>query len=138
MQEQISKYHPGDKVDVTVIRNKSEKVFTAVLLSKDGSNEISSEINRDEKKVLGAEIENTSREERLSLKIKHGVKIVKLGNGVFKQKGVPLGFVITQIDKTPMYTTKDVETLLKGKSGAVLIEGVTSKGDKEAFAIRLD
>ena len=67
LQEQISKYHPGDKVDVTVIRNKSEKVFTAVLLSKDGSNEISSEINRDEKKVLGAEIENTSREERLSL-----------------------------------------------------------------------
>ncbi len=138
LQEQISKYHPGDKVNVTVIRNKSEKVFTVVLLSKDGSNEISSEIKRDEKKVLGADIENTSREERLALKIKNGVKIAKLGNGVMKQKGIPTGFVITQIDKTPVYTTKDVENALKGKSGAVLIEGVTSNGDKEAFAIRLD
>ena len=138
LQEQISKYHPGDKVNVTVIRNKAEKVLTAVLLSKDGANEISSEINRDEKKVLGAEIENISREERLALKIKNGVKITKLGNGILKQKGIPLGFVITQIDKTTIYTSKDVETLLKGKSGAVLIEGVTENGDKEAYAIKID
>jgi len=37
-----------------------------------------------------------------------------------------------------MYTTSDVENALKGKSGAVLIEGVTSGGSKEAYAIRLE
>jgi hypothetical protein len=37
-----------------------------------------------------------------------------------------------------MYTSKDVENALKDKSGAVLIEGVTDDGDKEAYAIRLD
>ena len=46
--------------------------------------------------------------------------------------------MITQIDKTTIYTSKDVETLLKGKSGAVLIEGVTENGDKEAYAIQID
>lgn len=138
LQEQISKYHPGDKVNVTVIRDKSEKVITATLLSKDGEKEMSSAVNREEKKVLGAEIENLSREERLALKIKNGVKITKLGNGAMKQKGIPSGFVITQIDKTPVFTTKDVEAALKNKTGAVLIEGVTQSGDKEAYAIRLD
>ena len=138
LQEQISKYHPGDKVDVTLIRNGKEKVINATLLSKEGAKEISTEVNREEMKVLGAEVENLSRDERLELKIKHGVKIAKLGNGAMKEKGIPSGFVITHIDKSPVYTTKDLEAALSEKEGAVLIEGVTSRGDKEAYAIRLD
>lgn len=138
LQEQISKYHPGDKVKISLLRDGKEKEVTATLLSKDGEKEISTEVNREEKKVLGAEIENLSRDERLNLGVKNGVKISKLGNGAMKQKGIPTGFVITHIDKTPMYTTQDVEKALKNKSGAVLIEGVTSSGAKEAYAIRLD
>ncbi|MGB1038944.1 MAG: S1C family serine protease, partial [Bacteroidia bacterium] len=137
LQEQISKYHPGDKVDVTVIRNGKEKVISATLLSKDGEKEINTEIVREEKKVLGAVVENISRDERMKLKIRNGVKIAKLGNGLLKEGGIPTGFVITAIDKSPVYTTKDVENALKEKNGAVLIEGVTSDGAKEAYAIRI-
>ncbi len=138
LQEQISKYHHGDEVKITLLRNGKQKELTATLLSKDGKKEISAEIVRDEKKVLGAEIENLSRDERLELKVKNGVKVSKLGNGAMKQKGIPAGFVIVQIDKIPMYTTQDVEKALKDKTGAVLIEGVTSDGVEEAYAIRLD
>lgn len=138
LQEQISKFHPGDNVDVTIKRDGKIKEITATLLSKEGEKEIVTQIDREERKVLGAEIENVSREERLSLKIRHGVKIAKLGNGAMKAKGIPSGFVITHIDKTPMYTTQDVENILKDKEGAVLIEGVTGSGVEEAYAIRLD
>ncbi len=138
LQEQISKYHPGDKVTIELIRDGKEKVVTATLLSKNGEREISTEVVREEKKVLGSEIENLSREERLKLKIKNGVKIAKLGNGELKRKGIPAGFIITHIDKRPMYNSKDVENALENKEGAVLIEGVTYSGDKEAYAIRLD
>ena len=138
LQEQISKYHPGDKVAVTLLRDGKEKVLNATLLSKDGEKEISTEIVREEKKVLGAEIENLSREERLNLNLKNGVRIEKLGNGAMRKKGIPEGFVITHIDKQPMYTTQNVEEALENKEGAVLIEGVTKGGEKEAYAIRLD
>jgi len=138
LQEQISKYHPGDKVEVSVIRDGKEKTITATLLSKDGEKEITNEVNREEMKVLGAEIENLSRDERLELKIRHGVKVAKLGSGQMKSKGIPSGFVITHIDKTPMYTTQDVQKALKDKSGSILIDGVTADGEKEAYAIRLD
>jgi serine protease Do len=138
LQEQISKYHPGDKVDVTVMRDGKEREITATLLSKDGSNEITTEVKREDRKVLGAEIENISRDERISLGIRNGVRISKLGSGELKRKGIPLGFIITKIDKTPMYTTQDVEKALQNKSGAVLIEGVNKEGDKEAFALRLE
>ncbi len=138
LQEQIGKYSPGDKVVVTLIRNGKEKAVNATLLSKDGADEIAAVVKQDRIKVLGAEIENLSRDERLKLKIKNGVKITKLGNGAMKRKGIPSDFVITHIDKSPVYSTTDVEYALKEKSGAVLIEGVTFGGSKEAYAIRLD
>jgi serine protease Do len=138
LQEQISKYHPGDKVDISLVRDGKEKTLSATLLSKEGEKEMNTDVVREETKVLGAELENLSRDERLALKLKSGVKIRKLGSGAMKQKGIPSGFIITHIDKSPVYTTKDVENALVGKPGAVLIEGVTSGGDKEAYAIRLD
>jgi S1-C subfamily serine protease len=138
LQEQISKYHPGDKISVLVLRDNKKKTIEATLLSKDGSSKIVNELKREEKKILGAEIENISRDERLSLKIRNGVKIAKLGNGQLKTKGIPEGFVITHIDKTPIYTTSDAEKAFDQKNGAILIEGVTSEGNKEAYAIRLD
>ncbi len=138
LQEQISKFHPGDKVDITLIRDGKEKVLNATLLSKEGGKEIVASVEREEKKVLGAEIENLSRDERLSLKIRHGVKVAKLGNGILKNIGIPQGFIITHIDKSPMYTTQDVEKVLESKKGAVLIEGVTDEGSEEAYAIRIE
>lgn len=138
LQEQISKFHPGDKVDITLIRDGKEKVFNAILLSKEGGKEIVASVEREDKKVLGAEIENLSRDERLSLKIRHGVKVAKLGNGILKNTGIPQGFIITHIDKSPMYTTQDVEKVLESKKGAVLIEGVTDEGSEEAYAIRIE
>lgn len=138
LQEQISKYHPGDKVEIAIIRDGKEKTISATLLSKEGEKEITNEVDREEMKVLGAEIENLGRDERLELKVRHGVKITKLGSGQMKKKGIPSGFVITHIDKTPMYTTQDVENALKDKSGSILIDGVTADGEKEAYAIRLD
>lgn len=138
LQEEISKYHPGDKVDITLIRDGKEKLVTATLLSKDGESEIVKEVAKEEMKVLGAEIINLSREERLALKVKNGVKVVKIGVGQMKDKGIPSGFVITHIDKIPMYVSQDVKNALQDKEGAVIIEGVAPNGKKEAYAIRLD
>lgn len=138
LQEEISKYHPGDKIEVTVIRNGKEKVLAATLLSKDGGKEIVRESEKEDMKVLGAEIENLSRDERLALKVKNGVKVASIGSGQMKSKGVPSGFVITHIDKVPMYVSQDVKNALKDKSGAVLIEGIAPNGKKEAYAIQLD
>lgn len=138
LQEQISKYYPGDKVSIDLVRDGKSKKVSVTLLSKDGEKEISTEVAREEKKVLGAEVENLSRDERLDLKIKNGVRIAKVGKGALQEKGIPSGFVITHVDKVPMYTTQDVIKALEGKEGAVLIEGVTEEGVKEAYALRLD
>ncbi|MFB1003360.1 MAG: PDZ domain-containing protein, partial [Bacteroidia bacterium] len=53
LQEQISKYHPGDRVEISIIREGKDKVITATLLSKEGEKEITNEVDREELKVLG-------------------------------------------------------------------------------------
>ncbi|MBR9861165.1 Do family serine endopeptidase [bacterium] len=138
LQEQISKYYPGDKVDIDIIRDGKKKELTVTLLSKEGMDEITTTTAREEKTVLGAEIQNLSRDEKLEKGIRYGVKISKLSKGVIKDKGISEGFIITSIDKAPMYTTSDVEKALSNKSGAVLLEGVNPDGSKEAYALRLD
>lgn len=138
LQEQISKYHPGDKIKLIIVRDKRELEKEVLLRSKDGDTKIVVEEKRDVNKVLGAEVENLSREEKMELGIMHGVRIRKAGKGAFAEKGVEDGFIITHIDKVKVYTAQEVRRILEEKAGAVLIEGVRANGDKEAFALSLD
>lgn len=137
LQEQISKYYPGDKVEVEVLRDGKKKKLNVVLLSREGKDEITVSDHRDELEVLGAEVENLTRKERMDLKLRNGVRIKDLKGGALKDAGIAEGFVITHIDKAPMYTTKDVVNSLKSKKGAVLVEGVNTAGVKEAYAVRI-
>jgi S1-C subfamily serine protease len=138
LQEEISKYHPGDEVVVSIRRDGKEIEKEVKLLSKDGKKEISMEPNRDSKELLGATFENLGHQEKMELKIRNGVRIKSLNKGPLKEKSIPEGFVITMIDKQRVYTTKDVEKILQDKTGSVLIDGVLPDGTEESYAIRID
>lgn len=138
LQEEISKYHPGDEVVVSIRRDGKELEKEVKLLSKDGKKEISMEPNRDSKELLGATFENLGHQEKMELKIRNGVRIKSLSKGPLKDKSIPEGFVITMIDKQRVYTTKDVEKILEDKTGSVLIDGVMPDGTEESYAIRID
>ncbi|MBO6515165.1 MAG: Do family serine endopeptidase [Bacteroidia bacterium] len=138
LQEEISRFHPGDDI-VVVLKRDNEQIEKSVkLLSKDGKKEITTEAIREEKVVLGGTFENLGHTEKMELKISNGVRIKKIGKGPLKDKDVPEGFVITTIDKQRVYTTKDVEKLLENKEGSILIDGVMPNGDEESFAIRVE
>jgi len=93
------------------------------------------EENRDSGRILGAEVENLTRDEKLALGITYGVRLSSIGKGVFKDRGVPEGFVITHIDKAKVYTAQEVRKILAEKKGAILLEGIGPDGEKDAFAI---
>jgi len=138
LQEQVSKYYPGQKVKLLISRNNTNKEIDVTLRSKDGAVEIETGVKPEAKTVLGATLENISREDKLKLKIQNGVRISKLGKSPLKDKGIQEGFIIVAIDKKPVYTVKDAVTMLKDKKGSVLIDGVTTDGTKDAFALRLE
>lgn len=138
LQEVISKYHPGDEVEITVLRAEKEKTFDVVLQSKEGKTKIEMTEPKETKKVLGLTLENLSREEKVERKTRSGVKVVDVERGPFKEKGLTAGFIITKIDKQPVFTTQDVKRRLENAKGAVLVEGLTESGKPEALAIQIE
>jgi serine protease Do len=138
LQEQISKYHPGDKVNVTVLRDNKEKTCNVVLKSKEGSTSITTVDRKAPSTILDAQLENLSMDEKRKLKVNHGVRIKKLKDGVLKGAGIKEGFVITSIDKKPIYNVTDAQKALENKKGGVLVEGINPDGTKGYYAIGLE
>lgn len=138
LQEMISRYYPGDKIKVTVLRDGKKKDLNVKLLSREGSDKIDTSFKREELALLGAEFENLNRDEKSKLNIRHGVRISKAGGGVIASLGIKDGFVVTEIDRIPINNTSELKKLMESKKGAILLEGVSKDGERMAYALRLD
>lgn len=135
LQEQISRHRPGDTVILTVLRNGDRKTVPVKLKNKSGSTSIVSKGSRTGSEKLGADFEEITGKDKDEYRISHGVKVKAVYAGKLRSAGVQENFIITHIDKTPVYSPKDVDYLLKNKDGAVLIEGINENGGKQAFAV---
>jgi serine protease Do len=139
LQEQISRKHPGDKVKVTVSSKGKEKILDVVLKNREGKAKIDTEMKADKNSALNAEFETLSRDDRMRLKINNGVKVKSISSkSILRKAGVEEGYVLTHIDKKPVYTTADVKKLLEGKKGGVLLEGINPDGSKGIYGIGLE
>jgi serine protease Do len=135
LQEQLSKFRPGDNVLLTVKRKNQEREFNITLKNKFGNTEIIKKEIPSTALALGASFENAGADEMKKLKITQGVKVVKLDNGKLKQAGLREGFIITAIDNKPISKVSDVEAAIEGKKGGVLIEGVYPNGMRAYYGL---
>ena len=126
LQEQIGRYRPGDKVNVTVLRDGAERSFLVVLRNKDGETSLTKA--EPSLNLLGGTFENIASTDKDKLGLDGGVKISRLGNGKLKNSGIKEGFIITSIDKRRIWNKEDLENALKSKQGGVLIEGIYPNG----------
>ena len=69
LQEQISQFRPGDKINITVLRDEGEVKLPLVLKNRKGNEEVIS--NEDDKvlKLLGATFKEVDKKELKQLKI---------------------------------------------------------------------
>jgi serine protease Do len=132
LQEQMSKYRPGNKVNLTIKRNNILKLFVVTLRNKQGNTDI---VLNDVRTVLGAKFQDLTSEDRVKLKIKNGVKVKELGNGKLKEAGISNGFIITSINRKQVYSVSDIENFVNSSKGGVLIEGVYPNGMVAYYAI---
>jgi len=130
LQEQISKYRPSDKVNITLIRNEKEMVLPVILKNIDNTTTIIKKpvIEKVAINSLGAEFEEVDALYLSKLKTENGVKVARLHNGKLAGIGMKEGFVITSINKKKITSVKDLQSTLEGKTGGVLIEGVYPGG----------
>ena len=139
LQEQLSKYRPGDKINITAVRNNKEMIMAATLKSLDNTTSLikKSEIIKKSMSALGADFEEMSADELAKFRINNGVKIKKLSTGKLAQVGIKEGFIITSIDKKKVSSTQDITNSLENKSGTVLIEGFYPNGARAYYGFSL-
>lgn len=123
LQEVLSQYRPGDVIKLTVKRNNSEKQFTVKLRNMLGETGIIHNTNS----VFGSEFAAVSEMEKSQLGIDRGIKITRLSSKL-KKAGMAVGFIITDINKKPVYEVNDLKKVIDSAKGGILVEGIYPNG----------
>lgn len=129
LQEKVSQYRPGDVLKVVVIRNKEKKQFNVTLRNRDGE----TKLVKNDTEVLGAEFAELTQSEKEKLGIESGIKIKSLEKGKLQTAGLEKGFIITSVNKKPIYEVKDFRREVANARGGILVEGMYENGEQAYF-----
>jgi Do/DeqQ family serine protease len=124
LQEQVSLFHPGDKISVTYLRDGKEKTTEVVLKNREGDTSYLKKEDVNMMEALGAEFEDLSSKEKKDLGLSGGVKVTRLGDGKLSSNtNMREGFIITKVDNKTVNNVSELKTILANKNGGVMIEG---------------
>ncbi len=126
VQEAVSRYSPGDKAVLTVIRDGKQKKLDVTF--KGTSQENGTVADDGSVAFYGSSIKEASAETLKRYGLKRGVEIVELGPGKLMEAGATEGFIIQYVNDIPVKTPQDVIDVVKKSKRAVFVEGMTSSG----------
>ena len=141
LQEQISKYRPGDKVELTINRNGSTKKFTVELRNAQGSTKVVK--GGDSAEVMGAAFKALNDEQKRKLGVSYGIEVTGLTSGKLKDAGIKKGFIIMIVNNQKISAPEDlekiVESILQGRTEdqGLFIKGFYPNGRTKYDAIDL-
>ncbi len=141
LQEQVSRYRPGDKVRVTVNRAGTNKTFTVDLRNKQGNTDIVKVSSGSD--LLGATFKVLSSEQKKQYGISYGIEVAALSSGRMKDSGVDKGFIIMTVNEqkisTPAEMEKIVDKIVQTSDGdkVLYIKGFYPSGKTRYYAVDL-
>ena len=140
LHEQIARYKPNDKIQLTYYRKDRAKTVTVMLKSMENLRKFEIVSTQNGIEVGGATFENVDAATCRSLHIKAGVRIKSLKEGTWKQAGLSQGFVITAIDGELVECLDQLVSILNlsRKKEAILISGYMRNGTKVHRAVDLE
>ncbi|MEN8928662.1 MAG: Do family serine endopeptidase [Flavobacteriales bacterium] len=134
LQEQIGRFNPGDKVNVSVLRDGKQREIPVTLRNYDGNTTLIEKPKMDN--LLGSSFGLPTDSEMDRLRIEYGVKVEKIGKGKLQEIGIKKGFIITKVDKQKIESVDELKKQLKkAEKEGVLIEGIYPNGVKAYYGI---
>ncbi len=138
--EQLNKFRPGDTISITYVRDNKSYTKSATLRNVQGNTTIT---KKGDFASLGCAFMKLSAENKKSFGISNGVKVTGIKNGAFKEAGVKEGFIIIEINGTPINSADDVERIYNSvmKSAdddkVLFLTGIYPTGKKYYYAVNL-
>ncbi|MCQ2178410.1 MAG: trypsin-like peptidase domain-containing protein [Bacteroidales bacterium] len=131
LQEKVNNFHPGDKVQITVLRDGEPKVFDVTFQAITTDN---GTVQEDGSVAFyGCMLRTPSKEKLEMLGLQKGVEIVTVGPGKMLAAGASEGFIIQYVNDQPVSSPKDVIDIAGKTKRAIFIEGVTANGKASYF-----
>lgn len=138
MQEMLYNKRPGDKVTITFLHNKKKVTKTVTLKNAQGNTNVLKTADLD---VLGGNFRSITEQQKKNLNLSYGLEVMKVDAGALKSAGINKGFIIQQVNDTPMKSITDLQDAVKAastsKDPVLYIKGVWPTGKKDYFAVQL-
>jgi|APSaa5957512622_1039677.scaffolds.fasta_scaffold00355_3 serine protease Do len=131
LQEQVSKFRPGDHISITVNRDGKKKNLNVVLRNKHGNTKI---VKTENVEIYGAKFKKISQTDKRKYRINSGVKITELSSGKLQEAGIKEGFIITSINKYEIENIDDIVSIFNNENGGIFIEGIYPNGMAAYYA----
>jgi len=142
LQEQVSRYRPGDVINVSVKRDGKNIVYSVKLRNRQGGTEV---VKNEGIEVLGAAFKEISDAQKRELNISYGVQVTGLTDGKLKDAGVRKGFVILKVNDQRVQSVAQLEDLVKSvqkeakfDERGIFIVGMYPNGKISYYAIDLN
>jgi len=139
LQEALAKHRPGDKVKVTVVRQKKTQTFDVTLKNSKGTTNVVKNTGMD---ILGAAFRPVSSELKKQLNLGYGLEVTGVSNGKMRDAGITKGFIILKANGQPMKEVANLEAALKQASQSpdqvLFITGMFPSGKRGNYAVNLE
>ena len=141
LQERVGRLHPGDKINLTVLRGNESKDFTVTLKANAPAPEKVA-VSRSTEELfnkIGASFVPLNASQKAKFHVNAGVVVTQVRDGgLFDYTEVPVGSVITEINRHPIATTADIDRALTNlRNGVLTISGYYPDGTRLRSTIEL-
>jgi serine protease Do len=134
LQEPVARLQPGDKIDLTVLRGNDEKNVSVTLKADAGSltarHGATSKSSEELYNKMGASFRPLSSAEKAKYHVRSGVVVTQVRPGLlFDDTQIPVGSIITSINKQPVNNTDDISKAITNlRNGNLVIAGYYPDG----------
>lgn len=140
LQEQLSKYRPGDKISLTYIRDNKSHTVEVKLLNNMGTTKVTVAGSVTD---LGCVFKKAGESTLRQLGLSAGVQVGDLQKGKFKDAGIREGFIIYSVNDNRVSSPDDIEkiynAIMKSDSPdkVMFLRGVYPTGQRRYYAVDL-
>ena len=127
LQEKVSRYRPGDRLEVTYLRKGRQDKKSVVLRNIEGGTGVVAP-GAQSSSVFGATFTPLTAGEKSQFKISDGAKITTISDGRFRDLGLSKGTIIIDVNGQKVNSGTDIRRATNNEKNLTSVEGFTTDG----------
>jgi len=127
LQEKVSRYRPGDRLEVTYLRKGRQDKKSVVLRNIEGGTGVVAP-GAQSSSVFGATFTPLTAGEKSQFKISDGAKITTISDGRFRDLGLSKGTIIIDVNGQKVNSGADIRRATNNEKNLTSVEGFTTDG----------